>query len=204
MWPKFKAWFQRQSTGRQYAVVIAAIVAVFALIGAASGGDQGSKTSSSGGDASVSPSQATTKDQKRTSAPPRPPSTREQIRKLVDHVDPGDKVRAVDFSRVGSKLRVVVEFDLSDNLTRGLRRAGVENDMRDVYKAVYTAPAGRKVRSMELQAWTALVDRFGKESQGSAFTTALDDETAAQVNWDNADVLNFNHIWLQLFKLPDF
>ncbi|HMS81769.1 MAG TPA: hypothetical protein PKC20_20050, partial [Burkholderiaceae bacterium] len=61
-------------------------------------------------------------------------AARGTIREAVNEVDPGDGVRSVSIKRTEpSGYRVVVRFDSADNLTRGLRRAGVENDMRDIY-----------------------------------------------------------------------
>lgn len=204
MWASFKEWFKRLSTGRQYAVVLGTGFVVLLLIGAVSGGGEDSGSSSGGDEAAVTTSEATTTGNTADTPPPAP-TARGTIREAVNEVDPGDGVRSVSIKRTEpSGYRVVVRFDSADNLTRGLRRAGVENDMRDIYKGIYTSSATAKVQEVQIEAWSPLIDKYGNESDGSVFTTVLDSSTAEQINWDNAEGLDFNDIWLQTFKLDDF
>lgn len=76
---------------------------------------------------------------------------------------------------------VVVEFNANDNMTDNLRRSGIDKTMAEVYQALYSD--GLQVTEAVVHGYFPLIDRFGNESVDKVASTALDAETAAQVNW---------------------
>lgn len=136
---------------------------------------------------------------------PKPKTTKGRLKAAIDEAAPGDKVRYVKITgSKGSGYEILVRFDLSDSLTRGLRRKSVENDMRDVYRAVYDGRDGAAIDGVRVEAWTPLIDTRGNEEDGSAFSTSMAPEVGREVNWNNADGLDFNRLWSIDFKLNDF
>ena len=94
----------------------------------------------------------------------------------------------------GPKSKLVdVVFEGSPNLTTGMTRRGIENDMVDGYEAIYTA--GVPVHSATIEAHMTIIDARGNEFLGNVYGTKLNGEAARGVNWSNKDITDWGNVW---------
>jgi hypothetical protein len=88
---------------------------------------------------------------------------------------------------------VLVNFNANNNLTTGLVKGGIELDMQDIYKAVYTS--GLPISYAATSAFFPVTDKFGNRKQGLVYETRLDGKVGKRINWDNTEALDFSRLW---------
>jgi hypothetical protein len=177
--------------------VVAAVVLI-GIIGAAlgAGGDDSSGDTSkpvvassatddqtAGEEPSAPPSQSPTeKPEKTPSEKPAPPaSPKEQLEAAIEDSD-ADNVHLKPWSGAGSWL---VEFDVKDNLSRGLIQGGIAIDVFDMAERI--SDTGVPVKEVAFRGMFPLVDKFGNEKPGQVFFTTLRGSTMNKINYDNID-----------------
>ncbi len=135
--------------------------------------------------------------------PEAPPSPEEEARDLMqEHF--GEQLREASVvEQANGGYGVFVEFDGADNFTTEMIKRGMEIDMREAYELLYTE-ANADVRTATMAAYFPMIDQMGDESEDVVYKTELDRQTAEQINWENAVVLEWDNIWdVQLFH-PEF
>ena len=120
----------------------------------------------------------------------KPLSEEEQIRKLISEQLKGDNnlgkpyIRKIDvIKQVNGGWGVFVEYNADDNLTKNLRKIGIEKKMSEIYIALYTS--GKDIRSASVSAYFPLVDKYGNESDGVVYKSILDKKEADKINWNS-------------------
>lgn len=137
-----------------------------------------------------------------SAAQPISTSPEQQIEELIKDRF-GDKLREVRVTpQQNGGFGVFAAFNMSDNLTTSMTKRGVEIDMRDAYKALYTSPYD--VRQAKIVAYGPLQDKFGNGSQDAVFTTSMNSDVGNKINWDNYMALDFNQLWKVSFIHPAF
>lgn len=113
----------------------------------------------------------------------------EKIQYLVEQQLKGDNnldrpyLRNVSLTKqVDGGWGVFIDFNASDNLSKNLRKTGIESDMSELYIALYTSDYN--VTSVVISAYFPLVDKYGKETEGIVYKTYLDKAEADKVNWE--------------------
>lgn len=145
--------------------------------------------------------------------PAAPASEEEQLRQIVADVLKGStnmskpRLRKVDVvKQVAGGWGVFVEFNGDDNLSAKSRKGGIESKMAEVYIALYTS--GKDVQAATVAAYFPLVDKYGNESDGVVYKTALNGAEAAKVNW-SADNTTLRRsivpgVWTATLVHPEF
>lgn len=117
------------------------------------------------------------------------PAPEDQIRQVVEEVLEGDNnrdqplLRGVEIvPQVDGGFGVFVEMNANDNLTSGFIKGGIEQDMTEVYQAVYHS--GQDVRTASVAAYFPMIDQYGQESEDVIYKSILDKSEADKVNWD--------------------
>lgn len=105
-----------------------------------------------------------------------------------------DRLRSltVDLSSDNRSYDVSIVFTAQDPGFSILRDT-VHKEMRDMAKDLFQS--GVPINSVTQVAWFALADKFGKTSVGPIDETTLDGATGQQINWDNADQIDFKQLW---------
>lgn len=96
---------------------------------------------------------------------------------------------------------VQVVFNADDNLTCRFRRRGIESDMRDAYQVLFTK---FNVTRATMEALFPLIDKFGKEEDGTIYRTLMTREIASQINWENKASIDFRLLWETTFINHEF
>lgn len=196
----FPTWLQ---------IVIPGLI-ILIIVGAATGdtsdknGDSGTKTEQAATPPAPKPTPAPTEKHNTPTTPPPPPSVREQIQGIVDDVDPGDRVRKLRVSRTGKQYEVAIDFDASENLTKGLTKDGFKLDIQDLYTEIYTSDVAHRISIVDITVYYTLVDKYGNESKDPVYETVMTGRTARKINWDNVDAVDFDHLWTLVFIHPAF
>lgn len=129
-------------------------------------------------------------------------TTTDGIRNLVAATRPG---RQLEFVRVHGSARdgyrVSVRFDAADN-TANRRRAAIERDTWEIYKALYTSRFARRIRSVRIEARASLADKYGSRDMAAALTTVLGGAEGRRVDW-NDRVPAHRPAWTQVFARDD-
>lgn len=164
--------------------------------------------SSSGNPGAVTPTLETTP----VPDPTPEPTTEERIRRVAQRVFLGTantdgaprKLRelAVLAASADQAYTVAIEFNADDNFTDRLRKLGIESDMRDAYKALFTS--GLPISSVTVSAYFPLIDRFGNVQAGLVYRTALARSIAERINWQNAELIDWSRLWTVSFVHPEF
>lgn len=101
---------------------------------------------------------------------------------------------------------VFVEFNADDNLTKNLRKSGLEDQMSKIYKVLYTQ--NLDVATATITAYFLLVDKYGNESEGVVYKTILNKSEADKINWEtNSATLRLQivpSVWTTLIMHPEF
>jgi len=95
-------------------------------------------------------------------------TTTDRIRDLVAATRPGQQlelVRVHGSARDG--YRVSVRFDAADSAANR-RRAAIERDTWEIYKALYTSRFARRIRSVRIEARASLADKYGSPNVAAA------------------------------------
>ena len=95
---------------------------------------------------------------------------------------------------------VVIEFNANENLTKGLMRRGIHNDVRDAYEVLYDSPL--QVGYVTIKALLPLTDQFGNESDGVVFISSMDADIAEKVDWENKSLLDLERMGVVDFVHP--
>lgn len=98
---------------------------------------------------------------------------------------------------------VVIQFNADDNFTDKWRKSGIEDDMRDAYKALFTS--GLPISAVKISAYFPLIDRFGNVQAGRVYETQLGRTGAERINWQNAELIqDWGRLWTVLYVHPEF
>jgi len=166
-----------------------------------------------------SQTQPTTKDsvvseeQEQPSEPAKQLSEKEQIQKLVSDQLKGTNnmknpyVKKIDvIEQVGGGWGVFVEYNADDNLTKNLRKTGIEKKMSEIYIVLYTSD--KDIRSASVAAYFPLVDQYGNESSGVVYKSILEKGEADKVNWgSDSSTLKLSilpGVWTTSILHPEF
>lgn len=154
-----------------------------------------------------------TEQQEQSSEPPKPLSEKEQIQKLVSDQLKGTNnmknpyVKKIDvIEQVDGGWGVFVEYNADDNLTKNLRKTGIECRMSEIYIALYTSD--KDIRSASVAAYFPLVDQYGNEISGVVYKSILEKGEADKVNWgSDSSTLKLSilpGVWTTSILHPEF
>lgn len=118
----------------------------------------------------------------------------------------GDRLRYTSVTKIpgpgvgAGKLNVYVKFNTAENLTVGMWKRGIEMEMADAYRILYTS----KLSLWEVTIWGygKLNDRYGNEADDIVYKTTLHSREGVKVNWKNFDSVDLRQIWDVNFMLP--
>jgi hypothetical protein len=105
--------------------------------------------------------------------------------------DNGDVTfRKIDVvTQIDKTIGVFVEFNASDNFSKGMIKGGIEITMYRIYKLLYTSPDfGDVVGQATVAAYFSMMDKYGNESEDVVYKTGLEKKTADKINWKNIDL----------------
>ena len=145
--------------------------------------------------------------------PAKPLSEKEQIQKLVSDQLKGTNnmknpyVKKIDvIEQVDGGWGVFVEYNADDNLTKNLRKIGIEKRMSEIYIALYTSD--KDIRSASVAAYFPLVDQYGNEFSGVVYKSILEKGEADKVNWgSDSSTLKLSilpGVWTTSILHPEF
>jgi hypothetical protein len=105
------------------------------------------------------------------------------------------RLRKVDIvARNDGKYGVFVEFNANDNLTKGMMKRGIELEMIEAYKDIYTSNV--HVYSASMSAYFPGTDKFGRSSEALVYKTILEGNVGRQINWKgDYQILDFHKLW---------
>jgi hypothetical protein len=134
-----------------------------------------------------------------TTEAPLPADPNAKVEELVRRQYEGTNNREMPFLRGvtvtpgATGLVVDVEFNANDNFGMGLIRTGIENEMEETYQTLYTS--GEAIEEVFVGAYFTLIDDLGNETEELVYGTLLPGTTAAEINWDNAALVNWPDVW---------
>ena len=76
---------------------------------------------------------------------------------------------------------MVVFWALNDSLTRASFRAGAQDDVANVLRAVHES--GVSYQTIEARASFALVDKYGNSTEATVLRASYNRSTVARINW---------------------
>lgn len=79
--------------------------------------------------------------------------------------------------------RVLVTFDVAENLTLGMSRRGAQIDVKSILEGV--DDSGFDFESVFIHGMAPLVDRFGHKSRDTVINVGYDRATVDRINWEN-------------------
>lgn len=85
-----------------------------------------------------------------------------------------------------------VEFNVGDNLTNGMIRTGIGNDVFAIAEAVHKS--GVPVRELAIRGLFPLTDKYGKTEPGQVFFVTLLGPDLAKINYDDVVATSFDNI----------
>lgn len=97
---------------------------------------------------------------------------------------------------------VAVSFNNSLRFSTEATKKYIEGDMKDAYRTLFTS--GLKIREVGMVAYGESIDKYGKESRISVYQTALTDEVAHQIDWDNYRQARWDELWTVVYLHRDF
>lgn len=106
------------------------------------------------------------------------------------------KYRSLNIRELDQGLSVDIEFNADDNITHNYRRKGMERQMSQLIKALFTSEAGKDIAEIATTAYFPLTDQYGNEKQTIVYTVVLDKSEADKINWD------FDRASLELQIIP--
>lgn len=148
------------------------------------------------------------KEAKQSPAPELTPEDkiRNVIEKELNGNNNNDKpwLRNIDLAMENNNAFVIINYNASDNLTKGLIATGIKSKMSDLYFKLYKS--GLPIGSVSVCAYMPLTDKYGNESDDIVYTTRLEKEEAAKINWSADDatlkMVVLPKVWNTLFLHP--
>lgn len=126
----------------------------------------------------------------------------DSIRNLVAATRPRQQLEFVGVhGSARDGYRVNVRFAAADEAA-SRRRAAIERDMSEIYKALYTSRFARRIRSVRIEARASVADKYGARNLAPALTTVLGGAEGRRVNWDDRDPAH-RPAWTQVFARDD-
>jgi hypothetical protein len=117
---------------------------------------------------------------------------KEQLEKIIKD-STKDKLKKVStVVRADGKLASEIYISGSENLTIPLTRKGIYRDGADLFEKIYTS--GLPIYEVREFIHLPLADKYGNTSDGIVVRMTLKPETAAKINWENVDKLDFANI----------
>jgi len=199
-----RAWWSRRGKFSKAAIIIGALIVVITII--PSGDDtnvaetttttspESAETTTTQQEAAVvtTAAQTTTTTAAPTTSTTAGPAS--EFKSVVSRTLEGDNnmdkplLRKVDVvEQIDGGYGVFVEMNANDNLTSGMIRGGIEQDMSKVYMALYQS--GLDVRTATVAAYFPMTDQYGAESEAVIYKSMLDKSEADKVNWEADDSL---------------
>jgi hypothetical protein len=125
-------------------------------------------------------------------------TTTDAIRNLVAATRPGQQLEFVGVhGSARDGYRVNVRFAAADDAA-SRRRAAIERDMWEIYKALYTSRFARHIRSVRIEARASVADKYGSRDLAAALTTVLSRVKGRQANWD-VRAPPHPPVWMEVF-----
>jgi len=97
---------------------------------------------------------------------------------------------------------LTVEFNGRDNLTDGLIRSGIQQDVTDVLKAVYYRSGLVPYKSVMVVVWFKLTDSFGNTENSVIVRATYSLDTLKKVNWSKFKYSNVYTIADDIYLHP--
>lgn len=130
------------------------------------------------------------------------PNAEQQIKSLMK-ARFGGRLRYVTVdSREDGGYGVFVAFDIGNNLTTGIAKASIEDDMKKAYKDLYTSSFD--VHIAHMTAYGTTQDKFGHNSEENVYATYMMRDIGRQIEWNNYLSLNFSDLWTIDIINPSF
>jgi len=92
------------------------------------------------------------------------------------------EVKIVASIEEGKGYKVTIDFNANENFTTNMTKGGIQMDMTDVYKVLFTNQ-NFNVSEVTINAWFATIDKYGQEGEDIVYKTKLAKEEADKVNW---------------------
>jgi hypothetical protein len=212
--PKERTMWQRFRGLNPFFQILIAVFAVGLVVSPFTGDESSAPSTSatedsSGGGTDVTEAEPEPQSQPEPEPAPQPVGPKATLKSTASEVFSGQtnygkaRLKEAIFTKSPQGWNGMVTFRADDNLTTGFRKTGIENDMRDAYKAFFNG-TDVKIKEIVLDAEFPLVDDFGNESDGSVYVTYLTGRTAKKVNWSEADYLDWTRIWTTTVLHPEF
>lgn len=177
--------------GRGCLVLIGLLIVFFILIGALSSGGEKEK---------LIPTPTSVKQEEE--AEKKAESPEEQIKKLIqEHLEGNNNLGYPYEDRIeikqnpNGKYSVVVDFNADDNLTKGLIKTGIQMEVAEILKSLFTKRDD--IDEAIISALFPLQDKYGNPFMGDIYKAELEAEEAKKVNW------NLDDATLALSILPE-
>lgn len=134
----------------------------------------------------------------KTTAAAKPSKPKSKWRQVRDGLEDQYGKRIKEITREGNA--IVVGVKAEDNFTNGLILGGMDRDSGDTFKLIYN-DVGMHPREVLVQGYLPLTDtKTGKESEDVVTVHALKRAEAEQIDWDNADAIQWDSY--RTFKHP--
>ncbi len=134
-----------------------------------------------------------------TAEPSPTPTLQDRMTTLI-RLAVGNRATGITVTGEPAAQVVSIDFDVADNISGGLRRVGMENDVRDIFEAIYTS--GLIVSEAGVSGFFPLVDGSGSTSRTLVINATLDADVAAKINWDK-DAFDVKELWTETLRHPD-
>jgi hypothetical protein len=179
--------------GLKIAGAVVGVLVVLGAIGAATGGGGNpspSPSSSAGGSATPTAAAAAAATSAPGKAAPEPLKSTPPAAPLTPMQKLAGKLQDQKATAKKSGDDLVVTFPVQDNFTKGLIRAGLASSTYDILKAV--REAGVSYQLVTVKGVTQLVDQFGHESKGTAYSAVFSRGTVNRLEFDNLETTSLS------------
>ncbi|THU36107.1 hypothetical protein FAM09_22245 [Niastella caeni] len=113
-------------------------------------------------------------------------------------------LRDINVAMENNKAFVIINYNANENLTAHLTQVGIKSKMSDLYYKLYKS--GQPIGAVSVCAYMTLTDKYGNKTDDIVYTTRLENEEAAKVNWSEDDSMVKNvilpKVWSTLFLHP--
>ncbi|SFM99406.1 hypothetical protein SAMN05428949_1618 [Chitinophaga sp. YR627] len=149
-----------------------------------------------------------------TAAPAKPQeaeqSPEEKIKTVIREELKGENnndkpyLRDINVAMENQAAAVTINFNANDNLTTNMIRSGIKSKMSDLYLKLYKS--NLPIKSVSVCAYMPMSDKYGNQSDDIVYTSILESEEAAKVNWSAEDYAIKStvlpNVWTTLFLHP--